>query len=119
MAASTVARVAQMARVLVALVAVSLPAVAADQAVIQPQPELPPYFNNYGMVMKLNPIEMGVIANSYPIVPLTTQMGLNTTNFTMLNVSRINGWERIVNHPHRHRVPARYAINPPRPAHPC
>lgn len=86
MAASTVARVAQMARILVALAAVLLPAAVADQAVTQTETALPGYFSNYGMVLKLNPAEAGYVTNQYSVVPLTADVGLNTTNFTTLNV---------------------------------
>lgn len=74
-------------------IALLLPAVvAAADATTSPGTELPQYFASYGMALSLSPAgTVAVSAAEYPIVPLTTGAGLNSTSLTTLDAISVKG----------------------------
>ncbi|KAH8200456.1 hypothetical protein TruAng_005349 [Truncatella angustata] len=67
---------------------VLLPAiVAAGGASTDPKSQLPEYFATYEMVVNFKPSETMPVTAQYPVVPLTTGVGLNATLSTLNAIS--------------------------------
>lgn len=75
-----------MARFSKALALLNYAALVAGQATTSPEPEIPEYFADYGMVLSLNPSGTMPVSSEYPVVPLTKGAGLNATTITTLDV---------------------------------